>query len=374
MIYPLLPLFVTGLGAGPQVLGIIEGVAETTSSLLKLVSGRLSDRLGRRKPFVVAGYGLSGLARPLMGLAAAPWHVLGIRFTDRVGKGLRTSPRDALIAQAVADGNRGRAFGFHRAMDHLGAVVGPLLATLAFLMLGREETDVEAMREVFFLAAIPAVLAFLTLLFWVREEKPAAPAVARAAPASPVPLSLGIKRYLAAIFVLDLSLSSDAFVLLRASELGVSAAAIPLLWSVHHIVKAAVSTPGGALSDRIGRRRTLVYGYIVYAFVYAGFGFASEAWHAWALMICYGAYFGLTEGTEKALVADLSSAEESGTAFGAYHLVSGLAALPASLMFGYLWSLGGSRLAFLTGAGIAVAGLLLLGVMLRDSGLKPTTS
>lgn len=364
MIYPLLPIFIGALGAGPAFLGLIEGVAETTAALLKLVSGRLSDRWNVRRPFVLAGYGLSGLIRPLTGLAAAPWQVLGIRFGDRVGKGLRSSPRDVLIAHAVDAGDRGRAFGFHRAMDHTGAVIGPLLATGAFWLLGREDTDIEAMRTVFLLAAIPGVLALLAILVWVREPK-IAPAPAAQGPR--VALSGRLKRYLAAVLLLNLSLSSDAFLLLRAQELGVAAVALPLLWSFHHVVKVIVSTPGGALSDRIGRRRALTYGYAIYIVVYILFGLASTAWHAWALMALYGVFFGLAEGTEKALVADLATAGESGTAFGAFYLVSGLAALPASLLFGVLWDQGGARLAFTTGAMLAAAGVLVLNLVLRGT-------
>lgn len=364
MIYPLLPIFVTALGAGPAFLGLIEGIAETTASLLKLVSGRLSDRWNVRRPFVLAGYGLSGVVRPLMGLAAAPWQVLGIRFADRVGKGLRSSPRDVLISQAVAPGDRGRAFGFHRAMDHAGAVIGPLLATAAFWLLGRENTDVEAMRTVFLLAGIPAALALLAILFWVREPK-AAPAPKPVGPR--VALGGRLKRYLAAVFLLNLSLSSDAFLLLRAQELGVAAVAIPLLWAFHHVVKVLVSTPGGALSDRIGRRQALTYGYAVYIAVYLLFGLASEAWHAWAIMALYGVFFGLAEGTEKALVADLATPGESGTAFGAFHLVAGVAALPASFLFGVLWDQGGAQLAFTIGAALAAVGIIVLNLVLRGA-------
>lgn len=353
MIYPLLPVFVAALGAGPAFLGLIEGVAESTAAILKLVSGRWSDRIGRRRPFVLAGYGLSGLVRPLIGFAGSAWQVLGIRFGDRVGKGLRSSPRDALITQAVAPGDRGRAFGFHRAMDHAGAVVGPLLAGAAFWWLGKEQSDLSAMRTVFLLAAIPACLAFVAILLFVREEagERTAPVAVRS------PLAPRLKRYLAAVFLLQLALSSDAFLLLRAAELGVPAYAIPLLWSFHHVVKVFASTPGGALSDRIGRRKTLLLGYAVYVAVYAMFAFAGAAWHAWAIMALYGLYFGLVEGTEKALVSDLTTPAEAGSAFGAFHLVVGLAALPASLLFGLLWSWGGAQLAFLTGATLALAGV-----------------
>ncbi len=368
MIYPLLPLFVVGLGGGPQTLGLIEGIAESTSSLLKLVAGKVSDRSGRRKPLVLLGYGLSSAARPLMGLAAVPLHVLGIRFADRVGKGLRTSPRDAIIGQVADPAARGRAFGFHRAMDHLGAVIGPLLAALAFFLLGADESDTGAMRTVFLLAAIPALAAVVTLAIAVPDVR--VPPTARLKPERSR-LSRRLRLYLAAVFVLNLALSTDAFLLLRATDLGVAAAAVPLLWSAHHVVKVLAGTPGGALSDRIGRLPAMNLGYAVYVLVYAGFAFAGAAWHAWGLMLLYGVYFGLTEGTEKALVNDLAAAGELGGAFGAYHLMAGLAALPASLIFGVLWDRGGPQLAFLTGAAVAAVGVVLLNLVLRRS--RPAT-
>ncbi len=369
MIYPLLPLFLTALGAGPQVLGFIEGIAESTSSILKLVGGRLSDRRGRRKPFVLAGYGLSGFVRPLTALAATPAQVLAIRFSDRVGKGLRTSPRDAMIGGATEATQRGRAYGFHRAMDHAGAVIGPLLAAGIFLALGSEEGDIDAMRIVFLLAAIPALMAFLAIVFFVREPRGEVRAVAHS---ERRPLHRRLKAFLAVVFLLNLSLSSDAFVLLRAQELGVTAAQIPLLWAFHHVVKVLAGTPGGTLSDRVGRRTALNLGYAVYIASYVLLAFASEAWHAWAIMAVYALYFGLTEGAEKALVNDLARGEQLGSAFGAYHLVVGMAAFPASALFGLLWEYGGPRPAFLAGASLALAGIVFLNIVLRSRKEPPS--
>lgn len=366
MIYPLLPLFLTTtLGASATMLGVIEGMAETTASLLKLASGWWSDRLGRRKPLVLAGYALASAARPLVALASSGAQVLAIRVTDRVGKGIRSAPRDALLADAAEPGERGRAFGFHRAMDHAGAVVGPLVAWALLHLAGVE------LRGVFLLAAIPGALAVLVLVLLVREKPaplPVAGVPSSPAPATPgdevaAPLDRSLRRFLLVVLLFTLGNSTDAFLLLRAADLGVPVALLPVLWAAFHVVKSLSSTPGGALSDRVGRRPLLVAGWCLYALVYAGFALAGAAWQAWALFGLYGLVFGLTEGTEKALVADLAGARAKGRAFGWYHLVVGLAALPASVLFGLLWDRAGAATAFGTGAALSlVATALLLGM------------
>jgi MFS family permease len=313
--------------------------------------------VGRRKPFVLCGYGLSGLVRPLIGLAGAWPVVLGLRFADRVGKGLRTSPRDALIADAVDPANRGRAYGFHRAMDHLGAVLGPLLAAgLMALGLG--------LRPVFLLAAVPAALVVGLILLGIRE----APAPSRPAPA---PLLAGwralgprFRAILAVILVFTLGNSTDAFLLLRLGEAlggGERAAGwVAVLWSAHHVVKMVATYAGGRLSDRFGRRRMIAAGWLAYAAVYLGFAMLDSGPALVAVFLAYGLYFGLTEPVEKAWVADLAPAGLRGTAFGAYHATVGLAALPASLLFGLLWKLWGAGVAFGTGAGLAAFAAILL--------------
>ncbi|MDF1501442.1 MFS transporter [Roseisolibacter sp. H3M3-2] len=361
MIAPLLPIFLTAsLGASAAVVGAIEGAAETTAALLKLASGWWSDRLPRRKPLVLAGYLLASAARPLVAVAASPAHVLAVRLTDRVGKGIVRAPRVALLAGAAPAAARGRAFGFHRAADHLGAVIGPLLA---WLLLSAAALP---LRTVFWLAAVPGALAVLVLAVGVREEprtpEPAAPAsvVADAPAGMAAPRSRALRALLVAVFVFTLGNATDAFLVLRATQLGVPVALVPALWAALHAVKSLASTPGGALSDRLGRRPTIVAGWGVYALVYAGFAFARAPWHVWALMLAYGAFFGLTEGAEKALVADLSSHEARGAAFGWYHLVVGVAALPASLLFGALWDARGAPTAFLAGAGLAAAAAAIL--------------
>jgi len=351
MIYPLLPVFLgTVLGASATSIGLIEGAAESTAALLKFGSGWWSDRLRRRKPLVVAGYALASLVRPLIGLAQSVTQVLAVRVTDRIGKGIRTSPRDALIADSVDSRSRGRAFGFHRAADHAGAVLGPLIA---FVLLQRAGID---MRTLFLLAAIPGALALVVLIAGVREA-PKTVVTEAAVAVDPGRLrSLGGRFWavLGVIVIFTLGNSTDAFLLLRAADIGVPIAQIPLLWALLHVVKSASSTPGGGLSDRIGRRPLLVMGWLLFAAVYFAFGRATAVWHIWALFAVYGVYFGLTEGTEKALVADLVPASARGTAFGGYNLAISLGALPASVIFGLWWDRVGPRAAFDFGATMAV--------------------
>jgi MFS family permease len=355
MIIPLLPAFLVTLGASATMMGLIDGVAETTSAMLKLGSGVWADRVRRRKPLVLFGYGLASLARPLIALAQTPLQVLGIRFVDRIGKGVRSSPRDALIAEAAAPEQRGAAFGFHRAMDHTGALVGPLLA-FGLVWLGLST------RAVFALAAIPAALAVVTLALFVREvpREPALPQ-ATGAPAARAPLPPALRRYLVVLAIFTLASSTDFFLLLRAHELGVPDVHAPLLWALLHLVKSTLSTPLGALSDRLPRRRLILAGWLVYALVYGAFGLARAPWHIWALFLVYGLYAAACEGAEKALVADLAPAAARGRAFGWFNFTVGLCALPASLAFGIVWDRVGHAAAFFTGASLAaVAGLGLL--------------
>ncbi len=384
IIAPLLPLFLTTtLGASARTIGLIEGGAEAIASLLKLASGWWSDRARSRKPLIVIGYALASLARPLVAIAQTSTQVLAIRFTDRVGKGIRGAPRDALLAASTPVEHRGRAFGFHRAADHAGAVVGPLIAMACLGWLAMP------IRHVFWVAAIPGALAVFVAVAWVREttiqptiqpETRATPAdasvatVATTAPAvlpstATASLPTSFIRVMVPIALFTLGNSTDAFLILRANQLGVSMALIPLLWVALHLVKSASSTPGGTLSDRVGRTPLMLGGWVLYAIVYAGFAFASAAWHAWALFAIYGIVFGLTEGTEKALVADLVPAGVRGRAFGWYHATIGVAALPASLAFGTVWDRYGAHSAFIMGAALAVAASVLLVVLV---GVRPS--
>jgi MFS family permease len=350
MIYPLLPVFLTTvLGANASFIGAIEGAAETTAALLKLASGWWSDRVRKRKPLVVLGYGIATFMRPLVAVAQSAAQVLLIRVADRVGKGIRNAPRDALIAESVDPSIRGKAFGFHRAADHAGGVLGPLIA---FAVLTYQWAPI---RTVFWLAAIPGVLSFIVLVVFVRDIERVHVSPGGAGPDLSLPLGARFWRVLGVIFLFTLGNSTDAFLLLRANQLGVAVALAPILWAALHVVKSLSSTPGGALSDRIGRRPTLIMGWTLYALVYLGFARATAAWHAWALFAVYGVFFGLTEGAERALMADLVIPERRGTAFGWYNLAIGLGALPASLLFGWVWDRAGAPTAFLMGAALALA-------------------
>ena len=299
MIYPLLPVFLTvTLGASAAYVGVIEGTAESIAALLKLASGWWSDRIRARKPFVLVGYLIATFTRPLVAVAQSAWQVLGIRAADRVGKGLRSSPRDALIADSVDPSIRGRAYGFQRAWDNAGAVAGPLIA------FGLLQWEGLTLRHVFWLALAPGLFAVATVVWGVREvpkkvERSGAPLDLRR------PMGRRFWAYLAVVFVFTLGNSTDAFLLLRANQLGVSVALTPIIWALLNGVKSATNTPGGALSDRIGRPATLVVGWLFYALVYLAFAHATRAWHAWALFAVYGIYFGFAEGAERALVADI---------------------------------------------------------------------
>ncbi len=377
MIYPLLPAFLTAtLGASAAWVGIIEGAADATASLLKLASGWWSDRVKRRKPLIVAGYTLAAVLRPLVAVAGAAWQVLAIRVGDRMGKGIRGAPRDAMIADSVATNERGRAFGAQRAADHAGAFVGPLIAFVLLQWVG------VSVRSVFLLAAVPGAIAVLVAVFGVREadggaqtvngrrqtadgggQTADAPSAGRVEAASVAPLGGSFWRYLAVLVLFTLGNSTDAFLLLKASELGVPAALLPILWAALHVVKSATSIPAGAWSDRVGRRTMIAAGWLWYALVYLGFAFATDTWHAWALFLAYGLFFGLTEGVERALVADLVPATRRGIAFGWYNGVIGAAVLPASVAFGLMWDWKGSGFAFMVGAAsacLAAVGLVLV--------------
>jgi MFS family permease len=357
MIYPLLPVFlVSVLGAGAVALGVVEGLAESSAALLKVVSGRLTDRTGRRKPFVVTGYGLSSLAKPLIGAAAAwPW-VAGLRFVDRLGKGLRTSPRDALIADVSDDNTRGAAYGLHRAMDHAGAVAGPLIAAGLLLIPGI------GIRQVFYLAAIPGVAVLVVLWFGVREPRRRPPSAVSAHGGVDGRGAIGadLRRLLVAVAVFTLGNSADAFLLLRFSDLGVATGWLAVLWAAHNLVRMGSSWVGGRWSDRVGRKPLMVAGWMLYAVVYLGFSATSELVPLLALFLVYGLYFGLTEPVERAWVAGLASPDRRGAAFGWYHAAVGFAALPASLLFGVVYTTIGPGVAFGVGSTLAAAAAVIL--------------
>ncbi len=367
IIYPLLPAFLAlTLGATPFVIGLIEGFAESVASILKLFSGYLSDKFGNRKFPVFLGYSLAAIVRPLLAFVTSWPQVLVVRMTDRIGKGIRGAPRDALLAATVHESQRGLAFGFNRAADHLGAVVGPIVAFLLLTYLADNPATPTAReyQQVFLFASIPVALGLFVIVFFVREEKKSVPEI----DAIPIKFSLrafdgNFTRFLGVIALFTLSNSTDAFLLLRAEQTGVAPAMLPLLWMALHFSKVFSSIIGGDLSDRLGRKRMIFTGWVIYALVYAGFAFADAAWQAWALFIVYGLYFGLTEGVEKALVADLVTDEKRGTAFGFYNLAYGITVFPASLIFGLVWSQFGATAAFLMSAMISVvAAACLMGI------------
>jgi MFS family permease len=384
IIYPLLPVFLSlTLGASPFVIGAIEGAAESAASLLKLTAGYISDHLGKRKFAVLAGYGISSITRPFLGLATSWTGVLFIRLADRVGKGIRGAPRDALLADAVPPEKRGMAFGFNRAMDHVGAVIGPLLAFLLlwFLASDHQNPTADEYSQVFLVASIPSILAVFVINFFVKEsdsfvDRRSSFVESQSAGETKQTTNNeqrttnnfdgNFKRFLVVLALFTLSNSSDAFLLLRAQECGIATVYLPILWMFLHVVKVASSLVGGHLSDNIGRKRLIFAGWILYGAVYCGFAFISTPVQAWVLFLIYGVYFGLTEGAEKALVADLVPAERRGAAYGWYHLAFGIAVFPASLMLGATWKYFGFQAAFMTSAVIStLAAFLLLTVKTR---------
>jgi MFS family permease len=365
MLAPLLPEFVIGVLKGTKAqLGLIDGVGETISSLLKLWAGGASDRAGSRKWFIVAGYYVAVLARPLMGLAAAPWHVFALRAVDRTGMGIRTAPRDALIAESTPRQQHGQAFGFHRSMDHLGAALGPLIA-LAFLWIFPGE-----LRWLFFLVLLPGLPILVLVLLGIREERPgtaresqfpAEPATRLLAGSFALPaFPRRFHLYLLALLIFTLGNSSDSFLLVRAKELGVGVGWLPLLWFVFHVAKSRGTLLCGGWSDRVGPRPLILLGWLLYAAVYLAFGLASAAWHAWLLFVIYAAFYALTEPAEKALVAAIVGSDRQGLAYGWFNLTIGIAALPASLAFGWIYDRYGPLAAFGTGAGLALLGSVVL--------------
>jgi MFS family permease len=348
-IFPLLPLFLAQLGAPMRYLGLIEGSADALASIIKMVAGRMSDR-GPRRLLVTGGYALPALARAGIALAAAPFHVLTARLVDRAGKGIRSGPRDAMIADSVPPNERGRAFGLNRSLDHLGAAVGPLIAS-ALIALG------VGLRATFAVAAVLGLIAPVILFLRLRDPEHQA-RVEEPAAGEAGGLRRGYTSYLAVCVLFALGNSSDAFLLMRASELGWKN--VPLLWFFHHLVKSAAALPGGALSDRHSRAVVVAAGWAAYAVTYVGFGFANAAWQIVVLFLAYALYHGLAEGAERAIIADLAERGGRGRAFGLYHGFVGVAALPAGLATGLVWDRWGARWALgLNAACAALASLAL---------------
>jgi MFS family permease len=349
-IFPLVPLFLSGLGAPMRFIGLLEGSADAMASAVKLAVGRLSDR-GPRRLMVTGGYTLPALARAGIAAAVAPWQVLASRLFDRAGKGIRTGPRDAMLADAVGPAQRGRAFGLNRSMDHLGAAIGQLLA-FTLLALGA------GLRRTFAVASALGLLAPLVLFLRLRDQRAAAPPPVAAARTGV--FQKGFAPFIAVCVLFALGNSSDAFLIVRARDLGWAPAYIPLLVFVHQIVKSAVSIPGGVLSDRRSRAMVVSAGWAAYAVTYVGFGFATARWQMLALFVAYAVYHGLAEGAERAIVADLAEPGARGRAFAFYNGLTGAAALPAGLGTGWLWDRLGARWALGVNAACAAAAALAL--------------
>jgi len=366
MIFTLVPLFLANvLGAATTVVGLIGGVSESTDAAFRILSGWFSDRIRKRKLLAVSGYSISTIAKPFMYLATSWASVLAIKFGDRLGKGIRTSPRDALLADSVAAGERGRGFGLHRMMDTTGAVLGLAFAAVIIYMVqgGGLELSLETYQWLILVGVVPAVLAVVVLLFFVHEKK--SPPLAHRLPL----IKLGgfdtrFKLFLIIMAVFTLGNSSDFFVILRAQNLGTSVVYVVLMLVLFNITYAATSLPAGVLSDRLGRRRVIAVGWFIYALVYLGFALASEPWQVWLLFACYGVFYGMAEGVARAFVVDLVPAEKRGTAFGLYHGVVGLTLLPASLLAGWLWQAFSPAAPFYFGAALAFIAMLgIMGVM-----------
>ncbi|MFC1987249.1 MFS transporter [Chloroflexota bacterium] len=374
MIFTLVPLFLSNvLRVTTTIIGLVGGLSESTEAIFKIFSGWFSDKIGKPKLLTVLGYSIATVAKPFMYLASTWGIVLSIRFSDRVGKGIRTAPRDALVADSTSSGERGRGFGLHRAMDTSGAVLGLAIVTIIVYLVqgGGFELSLKSYQWLVLVGVIPAVLAVLVLLIFVRErEKEHSPS---GSPQQGVSLSgvrggfdTRFKVFLGIMAVFTLGNSSDFFVILRAQNLEAPLIQVVMMLVVFNIVYASISFPMGVLSDRLGRGRLIAVGWFIYALVYLGFAMASSIWQAWLLFACYGIYYGVVEGVARAFVADLVPAEKRGTAYGLYHCVVSLALLPASLIAGWLWDAVSPAVPFYFGAGIAFVAMLGIMVFIRE--------
>ncbi len=358
MLYPIVPVFLTSvLGAPMQVVGVIEGTAEATASFVKILGGRLSDRFSSRKPFVVAGYSLSAVSKPLMALAASWQFVLFARFIDRVGKGVRTSARDALIADSIDKAHWGKAFGFHRAMDTLGAALGPLAALAMIQIMGAGSPDY---RLVFMAAFVPALFGVLVLI-WLVEERAHARQAGSPSP-EPEPMSRDYKTFVLLFSVFALGNSSTVFPIMKAKDMGFSLTHVILAYTGYNLVYALLASPAGWLSDRLGKIKTMTFGFTVFAAVYLGFAVADRPWMIWALFALYGFYGAFNEGIAKAVVAHLSGGSNRASAMGWFQGILGFLTFASSALAGFLWDRVSPSAPFVAGAACALLSALLLAV------------
>jgi MFS family permease len=367
MIYPLVPLFLANvLGVNKSIIGLIEGIAESTASLLKVFSGWFSDRIGNRKWLMVLGYGISTLSRPILALAAGWHHVMGFRFVDRFGKGIRTAPRDAIVAESTEKAHLGKAFGFQRAMDTFGAVLGP---AIAFFLLGIFSNDY---RIVFWLSMIPGGFSVLLIILFITEKKKTNVKRSQRSKLTRSQFDGRFKAFVLIAAVFAVGNSSDVFLILRAQQLGIPAVTIPVIYLMFNLVYSLSSIPAGMAADRFGRRRVILLGFILFALVYYGFAAAESTAAVWVLFGLYGIFMGLTEGVQKAFLATIIPSDFKATAFGIYNTAVGLAMLPASLIGGLLWDRVSPAATFYYGsATAAVAALLFIIFILCD---KPDKS
>jgi MFS family permease len=361
MVINIVPLFLANvLGVQTSIIGLIEGIAEATASILKLFSGWLSDQLGARKWLAVAGYGFSTLSKPFFYFANSWGLIAGVRWVDRIGKGIRTAPRDALVADSVTKETRGLAFGLHRAMDTAGAMIGLLIAAIVVWLTQSNTLDLSrpTFQTIVLLSLAPAVLSVLSLAFGAQDVKVRQK---RAIPKFSIRnMGKPFIVFLVIVSIFTLGNSSDAFLVLRAQNLGISVVGIITMLVVFNLIYSLISTPAGSLSDRIGRRRLIIGGWLVYAVIYLGFALAQEGWHVWGLYAVYGLYYGMAYGTANAMVADLVPETLWGTAYGTYNAVIGLLAFPASLIAGLLWQGFGASAPFYFGGGLALVAALLM--------------
>ena len=354
MVYPLVPLFLANvMGVNKSVIGLIEGIAESTASLLKVFSGWFSDRIGKRKGLMGTGYGISVLSRPLIALAVGWPQILASRFIDRLGKGIRTAPRDAIIAESSSSELMGRAFGFHRAMDTLGAVVGP---ALAFFLLGLFAGD---LRKVFWLSMIPGIIAVWLIVFLIQEKKRALPESRKRPRLTLAHFDWRFKFFVVITTLFAIGNSSDVFLILRSQQLGIPTAVIPVLYLTFNLIYSLSAFPAGMAADRFGKKRIMMIGFILFAFIYYGFAVAGSATTAWVLFGLYGIFMGLTEGVQKAFLTTIIPSDFKATAFGIYNTAIGLALFPASLIGGWLWDRVSPSATFYYGSAMAAVSTLL---------------
>jgi len=374
MIFTLVPLFLVNVLKAPfTAIGLIGGLSESIDAIFRIFSGWISDKVGKRKPLAVLGYSISTVAKPFMYLASSWGMVLAIRFSDRIGKGVRTSSRDALIADSVSAGERGRGFGLHRAMDTFGAVLGLAIATIIIYLVqgGGLQLSLQTYQWLVLVGVVPAVLAVLVLLIFVGEKERRPSPIDRAHSGLTLnKLTTGFdtrfKLFLAIMGVFTLGNSSDFFVILRAQNLEAPLIHVVLMLVLFNVTYAVIALPAGMLSDRLGRRRVITLGWFIYALVYLGFAVASNLWQVWVLFACYGIYYGIVEGVARAFVADLVTEEKRGTAYGLYHGVVGLTLLPASLLAGWLWQTISPAAPFYFGAGLAFLAMLGMLALIRE--------